>query len=66
MMEKLAQAGDGGECTLTYFIISTITYIVVMCTLQPRRQGSYTPLFILYPYMYSVVYVKKLAIPLKW
>jgi hypothetical protein len=52
MMEKLAQAGEGGACTPTPFNISTITYKVVLYA--PAERADTLPLFLLYPHMYSV------------
>ncbi len=52
MMEKLAPAGEAGGCTPSPFrYISTITYKVVVYAHAERVK----PLFLLYPYMYSVV-----------
>ncbi len=57
-MEKLAQPGVGGgcmPCTLP-FTISTITYkVVVLYWWTPQLRGQIHYLFLLYPYMYSVV-----------
>ncbi len=50
MMEKLAQAGEGGGARL--FNISTITNKVVVYA-SAEREGT-LPLFLLYLYMYSV------------
>ncbi len=46
MVEKFAQAGQGGEFTPTPFLISTMTNKVVVYT--PAESD---PLFILYPYV---------------
>jgi hypothetical protein len=50
MMEKLAQAGEGGRCTTTYFhyIIFTITYNIAVYT---PAEGADT--LLLFP-IYSV------------
>jgi hypothetical protein len=53
MMEKLAQVGEGLGCTPIPFTISTITYKVVVCV--PAERADTLPLFILHPFMYSVV-----------
>ncbi len=54
MMEKSAQPGECGGCTPTLFhyIYSTITYKVVVYA--PAEWADTLPLFLLYPYMYSV------------
>jgi hypothetical protein len=56
-MEKLAQSGNGGGgggCTPTPpFTVTTITYKVLVYA--PAERASTLPLFLLYPYMYSVV-----------
>jgi hypothetical protein len=54
MMEKSAQAGEGGGCTPTPFHYITITYKVVMYASTTERADT-LPLFLLYPYMYSVL-----------
>jgi hypothetical protein len=43
MMEKLAQTGEGWACTPTPFIISTITYKVVLYA--PAERADTLPLF---------------------
>jgi hypothetical protein len=54
VMEKLAQAAKGGGCTPTPFhFINTITYKVVVYA--PAERAVTLPLFLLFPYMYSVV-----------
>jgi hypothetical protein len=55
MMEKLAQAGEGGRGVARppFFTIFTVTYKVVVYALAERTDRL--PLFLLYPYMYSVV-----------
>jgi hypothetical protein len=54
MMEKLAQAGEGGGgARPPHLTISTITYKVVVDA--PAERADTLPLFLLYPYMYSVV-----------
>ncbi len=53
MMEKLAQPGEGKGVQATLFIISTITYKVVVYA--PAENADTLPLFLLYPYMYSVI-----------
>jgi hypothetical protein len=58
--KKAAQAGKGWECMgaqhthplLLY--VSTITYIVVVLALA-ERTDTYSPIFLLYPCMFSVV-----------
>ncbi len=52
MIEKLAQAGEGGGTRTSCFTISTITYKVVVASAE---KADTLPLFLLYPYMYSVV-----------
>ncbi len=54
MMEKLAQAGKGGglHACPSPFTISTITYKVAVYA--PAEMADTLPLFLLYPYMYSV------------
>ncbi len=53
MMEKLAQAGEGGGgARPPPFTISTITYKVVVYATAERAETL--PLFLLYPYMYSM------------
>ncbi len=51
-MEKSAQAGEGGGTRPPPFTISTITYQVLMYA--PAEMADTLPLFLLYPYMYSV------------
>jgi hypothetical protein len=52
-MEKLAQAGEGGGARPPFFTIATITYRVVVYA--PAERAGTLPIFLLYPYMYSVV-----------
>jgi hypothetical protein len=57
MMEKLAQAGEGGGVHAhppprPTFTISTITSKVVVYA--PAERADTLPLFLLYPYKYSV------------
>ncbi len=55
MMEKLAQAGEGGGARPTPFTISTVpSRTKLWCTL-PLRGKIHPQLFLLYPYPYSVV-----------
>jgi hypothetical protein len=56
MMEKSAQAGEGGDARLLQFTISAITdkYVVYV----PAERADNSPLLLLYPYMYSVVRTK--------
>ncbi len=56
MMDKLAQHGENGMCTPIpfHYISSTITCKVVVYTPPERADTVPLPLFILYPYMYSV------------
>jgi hypothetical protein len=66
LMEKSAQAGQGGGCTPTplspYLPLRT-----KFCSIRPSWEGRYryTPLFLLYPYMYSVISPVH-RIPLEW
>jgi hypothetical protein len=53
MMEKLAQAGEGARPPP--FTISTIMYKVVVYA--PAEMADTLPLFLLYPYIHSVVYL---------
>jgi hypothetical protein len=53
MMEKLAQAAEGGVAPPSPFNISTITYKVVVYA--PAERADTLPLFLFYPYIYSVV-----------
>jgi hypothetical protein len=54
VMEKLAQAVEGmGGARPPPLTISTITYKVVVYVLADRADTR--PLFLLYPYMYSVI-----------
>ncbi len=56
MMEKSAQPGEGRGCSgarPSPFTISTITYNFVIYA--PAQKVDTLPLFIHYPYMYSVV-----------
>jgi hypothetical protein len=59
MRVKSAQVGEGGGSTLTPFTIPTITYKVIV--LATAERADTLPLFLLYPYMYSVVYISELA-----
>jgi hypothetical protein len=52
MMVKSAQPGKGGGCTPTPFTLYTITIKVVVYA--PAERAETLPLFLLYPYMYSV------------
>ncbi len=56
-MEKLAQAGEGGDARPPPFIIFTITYKVAVYA--PSEGADTLPLFHLYPYVtcgrYSIV-----------
>jgi hypothetical protein len=55
MMEKLAQASQGGGCTPTPF--HYIYHHVQSCGIGSSWEGSSTPpLFLLYPYMFSVLW----------
>ncbi len=60
-MEKSAQAGAGGGCTPAPFrsIYCTITYKVVV--FAPAERADTLPLFLLYPYMYSVVLITAIS-----
>ncbi len=49
---KIAQPGEGWG-GITPFIISTITYKVLVYA--PAERADTLPLFLLYPYMYSVI-----------
>ncbi len=53
MMEKSARAGEDGGARPPPCTISTITYKVVVYALAERADTL--SLFLLYPYMYSVV-----------
>jgi hypothetical protein len=53
MMEKLAQPGKGGGCTPTPFHSITIIYKVAVYA--PAERADTLPLFLLYPYICSVV-----------
>ncbi len=53
MMEKSAQPVEGGGCTPPPFTLFTIAYKVVVYA--PTNRTDTLPLFLLYPYMYSVV-----------
>ncbi len=55
MMEKWAPARWVGGCTHTpfHYIYSTITFKVVVYA--PAERADTLPLFLLYPYMYSVL-----------
>jgi hypothetical protein len=57
MMVKSAQPNEGVGCTPSPFhsIYCTITSKVVVYTLLAERADT-LPLFLLYPYMYSMVY----------
>jgi hypothetical protein len=50
---KLTQAGEGGGCTPPPF--HYIYHHVQGCGVPYGYEGRYTPPFLLYPYMYSVV-----------
>ncbi len=60
LMEKLARPGEGGECTPTFF--HYIYQHVQSCGVRSSWEGrsDTLPLFILYPYMYSMVHCKHL------
>ncbi len=62
MMEKLAWPGEGGECTAhpPSFTIFIITFKVVVYASAERADMYIILLFLLYPYMYSVVHCKQL------
>jgi hypothetical protein len=53
IMEKIAQAGDCGGARPPPFTLSAITYKVLVYALA--ESGDTLPLFLLYPYMFSVV-----------
>jgi hypothetical protein len=53
MRVKSAQASEGGGSKPTPFTISTITFTVEVYV--PAEMTDALPLFLLYPYMYSVV-----------
>jgi hypothetical protein len=53
MKKKLAQPGEGRGARLPPFTISTITYKVEVYA--PAERARTLPLFLLYPYMYSVL-----------
>jgi hypothetical protein len=53
MMEKSAQPGENGGCTPNPFTISTVMYKVVV--FAPAARADTLLLFLLYPYMYSVL-----------
>ncbi len=55
-MENSAQAGEVGGERPPPFALSTITYKVVV--FAPAERADTLPLFLLYPYMYSVVLMK--------
>jgi hypothetical protein len=64
MMEKLAQPGEGGGRGRVHahplsLYISTITYKVVVYV--PAERVDTLPLFLLYPYMYSVAPLAELG-----
>ncbi len=52
MMEKLAQAGERGGARPPPFTVPSITYKVVVYA--PAERADALPLFLLYPFMYSV------------
>ncbi len=56
-MEKLAQAGEGGEGTHTPFATFIITYKVAVYApvYSPAERPDSLPLIDLYPYVYSVL-----------
>ncbi len=58
MMEKLAQSGEGEGARPPPSTISTITYKVVVYV--PAERADILPLFLLYPYRYSVVIARHL------
>jgi hypothetical protein len=53
MMDKLSQPGDR-KGDAPPFTLSTITYEVVVYA--PAERADTLPLFLLYPYMYSMVF----------
>ncbi len=53
MMEKFAQPGGGGGVRPPPFATSTITDKVVVYA--PAERAVALPIFLLYPYMYSVI-----------
>jgi hypothetical protein len=58
MMEKLAQAGEGGGCTRTplSLYVFTITYKVAVYAPAERARQIHSPyIFNLYPYLLSAV-----------
>ncbi len=61
-MEKLAQPGEGGVCTSTPF--HCIYHHVESCGVCSAQRPDTLPLFLLYPYMYSVVSSAALQISL--
>ncbi len=60
MMEKSVQPGEGWGVRPSPFIISTITYKVVVYS--PDEKPGTLPLFLLYPFTYSVVVPSELDI----
>ncbi len=52
-MEKSAKPGEGGGARPPPFTLFTITYKVVVYA--PAERADTLPLFLLYPYMYSVL-----------
>jgi hypothetical protein len=64
MMEKSALAGEVGSGRAPPFIISTIKYKVVVYA--PAEREKTLLLFLLYPYMYSVVVRWKWMQTLHW
>jgi hypothetical protein len=61
MMEKFAQAGEGGGCTLTSFHYP-ITYKVVVYMLRLRGQ-IHSPYFISAPVLHTFINSRLRAIP---
>jgi hypothetical protein len=61
MMEKSAQAGEGGGPTPFHYSISTITYMYKVVVYAPAERADDTltlPPILLYPNMHSVGEVK--------
>jgi hypothetical protein len=54
MREKLVRAGVGGEVQAHPLPFHHIYHHVQSCGVRSSCEGKYTPLFLLYPYMYSV------------
>jgi hypothetical protein len=54
MMEKLAQPGEGGGVHHTYPLSLYLPLLAKLWCIPQLRGQSHLPLFLLYPYMYSV------------